>query len=147
MDYDKIYVNIVMLTSDLQERLFLPISIERTISSVFKPMQSLNIVFASSPSFVMQTGNKYLPRLFFVQFYNRRFFLPLLLSLFSAQCTSAAVPLPPAVRRAVSHIPWIPPPNSSAVIAVREHRYKTPERMQTSSFRCMIRRQETDAPT
>ena len=121
MDYDKIYVNIVMLTHEFLERLFLPFSIKRTTSSVFKALQSLNIGFASSLSLRFPRGKYNLPGLFFVHIYNRRFFLPLLLSLFSAQCTSAAVPLPPAVSRAVSHIPWIPPPNSRAVIAVREH--------------------------
>ena len=46
MDYDKIYVNIVMLTSSFLEHLFLPFSIKMTTSSVFKAWQSLNIVFA-----------------------------------------------------------------------------------------------------
>ena len=46
VDYDKIYVNIVMLTSSFLKHLFLPFSIKMTTSSVFKAQQSLNIVFA-----------------------------------------------------------------------------------------------------
>lgn len=50
VDYDKIYVNIVMLTYHILEHLFLPFSIVMTTSSVFRASESLNIVFAFFPS-------------------------------------------------------------------------------------------------
>lgn len=85
VDYDKIYVNIVMLTFAFYERSFLPFSRIMTISSVFKVLISLNIDFATSLSFSLsQVSDAYLAE-FFVHIYNRRFFRRLPLSLFSAQ--------------------------------------------------------------
>lgn len=51
VDYDKIYVNFVMLTFTFLEHLFLPFSLVMTISSVLGGPLSLNIGFAISLSF------------------------------------------------------------------------------------------------
>lgn len=84
MDYDNIYVNIVMSTSYFLERLFLSFSTYKTISSVFGIRLSLNIVFASHPSFFsVQVNLIYLDE-FFVQFYNLLFRRPCLVLFFSA---------------------------------------------------------------
>ena len=61
VDYDKIYVNIVMLTYCFLERMFLSFSIIMTTSSVFKAASSLNIDFAIPPSFsFLKVNNTYL---------------------------------------------------------------------------------------
>ncbi len=84
MDYDNIYVNIVMSTSCFLERLFLSFSTYKTISSVFNVSLSLNIVFAVFPSFLAVRVNLIYPDEFFVHFYNLLFRRPCLALFFSA---------------------------------------------------------------
>lgn len=85
VDYDKIYVNFVMLTMFVLKHLFLPFSLIMTISSVFGVLLSLNIGFAIFLSCLIQwVSCNYLLKIF-VHIYERRFFLRLLSSFFSAQ--------------------------------------------------------------
>ncbi len=84
VDYDNIYVNIVMSTSCFLERLFLSFSTYKTISSVFNVSLSLNIVFAVFPSFLAVRVNLIYPDEFFVHFYNLLFRRPCLALFFSA---------------------------------------------------------------
>lgn len=84
MDYDNIYVNIVMSTSYFLERLFLSFSTYRTISSVFYVGKSLNIVFAGFPSYYAVQVNLIYLDAFFVHFYNLLFCRPCLVLFFSA---------------------------------------------------------------
>lgn len=85
VDYDKIYVNIVMLTTSFYERTFLPFYSILTISSVFMAHKSLNIGFAASLSFSLNKVSASYLYLIFVHIHKRRFFLRLPLSFFSAQ--------------------------------------------------------------
>lgn len=84
VDYDNIYVNIVMSTIAFQEHLFLSFSTFRTISGVFTTGLSLNIVFATFPAFcAVQVNYIYLDGIF-VHFYNLLFLRPCLGLFFSA---------------------------------------------------------------
>ena len=146
VDSDKIYVNFVMSTHEKSKHLFLSFSLILTTSCAFLQLVSLNIVFELSPSFSHFEVSISYSRLIFVHIHNHLFLLRLAPPFFSAQWTSAAVAVPPAVKSAVIQIESSCPPNSSTVINVNEKRNITPERMHTSSFRCMIILQDTVAP-
>lgn len=85
VDYDKIYVNIVMLTCSILKHLFLSFSIITTISSVFKAHASQNIVLEFFLSFLYLRVSISYSCVFFVHIHNHLFRLCLTLPLFSAQ--------------------------------------------------------------